>query len=121
MGTFFSIMNTILTGGTWSNYGSQPQIIQRESESKRQAVNEGIALTVMRGNIDLTISGEKINNDHRGAIEVYARNTTDRNNMMSDIESILANSSYAFDIFVKWTERTARNRYAGFYEVKILD
>lgn len=119
MATFFSVMYTLLTGGTWTNYGSTPHIIKGKTESKRKAINEGIRLTAMRGDMEITITGEKINDNLQGSLEVYGRNSSDRNDMMDDVESILANGSYTFEVLAKWTE-PIRDSYTAFYELKIL-
>jgi len=119
MTTFISAMYTMLTGGTWSNYGSTPHIIKEMAGSKREAINEGIRLTNMRGTVLTTFSGEEITSDLRGALEIYARNASDRDNIVEDVKSILAGGSYTFSIEALWTERI-RNRYEGYFEIKLV-
>ena len=120
MTTFTALVNTILTNGTWTNYGSLPRIIERKTTTKRRALNVGIEIRNEGGVLEQTFDNVKICEYLEGRLEIYARDQSDRDDIQSDVESIIGASSTAIKI-LSVVHVNARNRWTTEFRLRILN
>lgn len=90
-----NIVKSELTAGTWSNFGSKPNIYIN-NEDDFHGGNQYIQLSIPARTPIYTTNNQVIYYDYSCTLTITAQTTTIRNNLYSDIEAILeaADSSY---------------------------
>ena len=118
-------VETILLAGTWTNYqgvypGEIPQIIILQRGSKRVSPFMGITLKNDPEDPEYTFNGVEISTEKSGVLEIYARNTTDRDNIFADIKDIFQASSSDLRA-LNMLPIDYRNSYSMVMDVPLLD
>lgn len=120
MPSFVSLMDTVLTGGAWSSYGSQPDIFGLNLENKRKNPYLGIILQNQPSRVEQAVDCSIVFTAYAGRLEIYARNITDRDNIESDVKDAIEGSSYSIRI-VSIEHARRRNRWQTIMRLELVD
>jgi len=87
-------IQTILQDGTWTNYGSVPDVLVLQKTSKRGSINKGITLRDIDETPIYAYNNVKIYDEQTSCeLELYTSNNTNRDNIFKDIKAIFLASS----------------------------
>lgn len=111
-------VKTILEAGTWSNYGSCPEILIKRVDSIRGALNNRLALIDIDETPIYAYNNVRIYDEKKTCeLSLEGITTTDRDNMILDIQTILEASTTR--PIIKGPKITSfRNRYI--YKMTII-
>ena len=87
------LIEALLAAGTWTNYGTTPQILKEGHKSKRHSLKQGIYLFDDNEDEAITATNNTVIFWRRNcSIEIYTKNSDDADKMLADIETIFKNT-----------------------------
>lgn len=109
-------VKTELEAGTWTNYGSTPKIFTEDDEVG--PLENYIRLGDDSEEIERSSDGVRIHAIETCSLKLFASDTDNRDNMVSDIEAIFVASSEAL-LLRNGTPSARRGRYIREFNVEL--
>jgi len=117
---FVTLVESVLSSGTWTNYGSTPGIYARKDiERRRGKKDTRITVTNDSDRPSLAFDGTVVVTQTSGVVKIWTRNASDQANLELDLKAILKASDYPFSI-TGVTRRDTLDRREVEYRIQVL-
>lgn len=117
MTDFYDGIKALLDAGTWTNYGSEPDVYEYNASSKKHKVRLYIEIEITEAESIRTTTGSRVLENQIGNLRIRAENKTDRDNIEADVEAILLASSEMIQSNISKRSANPRN-YQSLIRIK---
>lgn len=114
-------MQAIITGGTWTTFGSIPYTISLFEDSVSSVRGNRIELENEVEDPVLDHRGAELMTDKFGELTISATNKSDRDKILVDLKNVLLATNYSFSFSDVVPSAPQKNRFIYKLRVGVLD